>query len=252
MTKVKKPSKAPKSAPRGKRPKARLVSPPKAIFKNVAPVPATEPPPPPKKIYAPLEIRPRLGDDVNVVSAKVLTGPTVPSANAIKWFGRGTLGDDISINSYMAALTDAAKEVNSNDFKQVEAMLMGQAMALNVMFGDLTSRSGNYLNGSREYLPVMETYFKMALKAQNQCRMTLETLGNIKNPPVVYAKQANIANGPQQVNNGVLPRAHAEENQNQPNKLLEKSNEQRMDNGTQSTTGSGNPPMEAVAALNRT
>jgi hypothetical protein len=80
--------------------------------------------------------------------------------------------------------------------------------------------------------------------------MTLETLSNIKNPPVVYAKQANIANGPQQVNNGTMSRAHAEENRNEPNKLLEQSNEQRMDSGTQSTTGSSNPPMEAVAAVN--
>ena len=37
---------------------------------------------------------------------------------------------------------------------------------------------------------------KLALKAQNQCRMTLETLAAIKNPPVIYARQANFANGP--------------------------------------------------------
>ena len=204
MTKVKKPGKGRRALTRLKLPKARTVSLPKSISQNVVPLPA--PQPPPKKIHAPLEIRPKLGEDVDVVSAKVLTGPIVPSANAIKWFGRGTLGDDISINSYAAALTDAAQEVNSNDFKQVEAMLMGQAMALNVIFGDLTCRSGNYLNGRSECLPVIETYFKMALKAQNQCRMTLETLSNIKNPPVVYAKQANIANGPQQVNNSAAPR----------------------------------------------
>jgi hypothetical protein len=43
----------------------------------------------------------------------------------------------------------------------------------------------------------------MALKAQNQCRMSLETLATIKKPPVVFARQANINNGgQQQVNNG--------------------------------------------------
>jgi len=41
------------------------------------------------------------------------------------------------------------------------------------------------------------------LKAQSQCRATLEALAAIKNPPIVYARQANIAAGPQQVNNGV-------------------------------------------------
>jgi len=43
----------------------------------------------------------------------------------------------------------------------------------------------------------------MALKAQNQCRMTLKTLATIKNPHVEFARQANINNaGQQQVNNG--------------------------------------------------
>jgi len=36
--------------------------------------------------------------------------------------------------------------------------------------------------------------------------MTLETLATIKNPPVVFARQANINNGgQQQVNNGTVP-----------------------------------------------
>jgi hypothetical protein len=48
---------------------------------------------------------------------------------------------------------------------------------------------------------VIENYMRMAMRAQNQCRMTLETLATIKNPPVVFAKQANINNGGQkQVN----------------------------------------------------
>jgi len=43
---------------------------------------------------------------------------------------------------------------------------------------------------------------RLALRAQSQCRATLETLAVIKNPTTVaYVRQANIANGPQQVNN---------------------------------------------------
>ena len=47
-----------------------------------------------------------------------------------------------------------------------------------------------------------ERCMRMAMKAQNQCRMTLETLAALKNPRVVVAQQTNIAHGPQQVNNG--------------------------------------------------
>ena len=38
---------------------------------------------------------------------------------------------------------------------------------------------------------------RIALKAQSQCRATLETLAAVKNLPVVFARQANIAQGPQ-------------------------------------------------------
>jgi hypothetical protein len=50
---------------------------------------------------------------------------------------------------------------------------------------------------------------KLALRAQSQSRQTVEALIVAKNPPVPIAKQANIANGPRQVNNNAagVPRA---------------------------------------------
>ena len=54
-----------------------------------------------------------------------------------------------------------------------------------------------------EYVDQVDRYMRLALKAQGQCRATLETLATIKNPLVVFARQANIAQGPQQVNNTV-------------------------------------------------
>ena len=85
-----------------------------------------------------------------------------------------------------------------------------------------------------EYIEASEKYMKLELKAQAQCRATIETLAAIKNPPVVFAKQANIANGPQQVNNvpPTLPRA--DEKTNSPNKLLEQVHVQRLDPGAPS------------------
>jgi hypothetical protein len=190
------------------------------------------------------------GQDPNVETAKTVFGPHLVTANAIRLFGKGTFGGDIDLTSVVTALIRSSDSINDNDLKQVEAMLMSQATALNFIFGELTKRSAINLNGGGEHMLAMETYFKMAMKAQSQCRQTLETLGNIKNPPIVYAKQANIANGPQQVNNGPAPRAHADENQNQPNKLLEQNHEKRMDIGTKSAASNSHPPMEALAELN--
>lgn len=108
------------------------------------------------------------------------------------------------------------KEVNRT---QVLDMLVGQAHALQSIFMSLARRAAN-----QDYLKQHETYLRMALKAQNQSRMTLETLAKIKNPPVIFAKQANInqGNGNQQVNNSTpAPASHAEKNINQQNELLE-------------------------------
>ena len=129
---------------------------------------------------------------------------------------------------------------------------MTQATVLDGIFSELTRRTANNLNGGGEYRLAMETYFKLAMKAQNQCRMTLETLGNIKNPPAVFARQANFNNGgQQQVNNGPAPRAPATETKTQPSKLVGQPNETAMDTGTTGQSGHQYSSLEAMDALNR-
>ena len=107
-------------------------------------------------------------------------------------------------------------------------------MLFRSIFVSLARRAVN-----QEYVKHYEMYLRLALKAQNQSRMTLETLAAIKNPPVVFAKQANInqGNGNQQVNNGTsAPAAHAEKNLNQQNELLEEQHgSQTLDTRTAGT-----------------
>jgi hypothetical protein len=167
------------------------------------------------------------GEDVDLATARVCIGPYPANALALKLFAKGSMGGDMPSPAVVKAFKEASKRVHDNNMKDVEAMLVTQAMTLNVMFADLSRRSVINL-GDGSYFNAGERYFKMAMKAQNQCRMTLETLSTIKNPPVVYAKQANIAHGPQQVNNGTGP-SRAEQNSNSPNKLLEQSNEIPLD-----------------------
>ena len=135
-------------------------------------------------------------------------------------------------------MTESANKVKANDMSDVEAMLVSQAMVLNGMFADLTNRFA--MNRTGGYFDASQAYLKMAFKAQNQARMTLETLSNIKNPPVVYAKQANIAHGPQQVNNGQSPVTRTEEKTLRQSNFLEASNEHPMDTGTPGSAGRSN------------
>ena len=91
----------------------------------------------------------------------------------------------------------------------------------------------------QEYQKNLESFLRMSLKAQNQCRMTLETLATIKNPPVVFARQVNVAQQ-QQVNNGAGPyatstRTHAANCATAQTQLLEASDGQRLDTGAAGT-----------------
>jgi hypothetical protein len=100
-----------------------------------------------------------------------------------------------------------------------------------------------------EYIEASEKYMRLALKAQAQCRATIETIATLKNPPVVFARQANISAGPQQVNNG--PATRAEVSSNRPNELLEQSHEPRMDPGAPRQAGSSDPALVPVEASHR-
>ena len=101
------------------------------------------------------------------------------------------------------------------------------------------------------YVPVAETYLRLALKAQSQCRASIESLAQIKNPPVVYARQANFANGAQQVNNGVtVPRPR--ENEIPPSKQSGDEHELLQDRRASALTSRVDSTLEAVGAIDRT
>jgi len=95
---------------------------------------------------------------------------------------------------------------------------------------------------------------QVALEAQSQSLMTVATLAAMKNPPVVFAKQANIASGHQQVNNlpgTTPPLARAEETHAAPSKLLEEHDVERLDSRAQGAPGGIHKNLAAVGAVDR-
>jgi hypothetical protein len=140
------------------------------------------------------------------VHADLALDPAVNAASTVQLFGGGTIGK-LEISETLEAVMKAVTKVRQGDMSGPEAILVSQACALNSIFTEMARRSGLNMG---EYLDASEKYMRLALKAQAQCRATLETLADMKNPPLVIARQANIANGPQQVNNG--PSLPAREN----------------------------------------
>jgi hypothetical protein len=189
--------------------------------------------------------------EVAKVLAKVAVRPSVNAAVVMMDYTQ-QLGDQ-DLGSLIDCLSDGAVQMSSGDMKRAEAMLYGQAHALQAIFTDLACRAKR-----QDLLKQWDAYLRMALKAQNQCRMTLETLATIKNPPVVFARQANINNGGnQQVNNGAAPAApagpaHAGNPEISQTELLETSDGKRLDTGAAGAAGGADPRVEAVAKINRT
>lgn len=103
---------------------------------------------------------------------------------------------DVDLTECLNALVASAERVNRADLGDAEAPLNSQAVTLNAVFTNLARRAN-----STQYIDHFDRYMRLALKAQGQCRATLETLALIKSPATVFARQANIAHGPQQVNN---------------------------------------------------
>jgi hypothetical protein len=171
--------------------------------------------------------------------AALVTRPSVQTALTIKQWQ----GSDIDINAYVDELSSQIDKVNDGNMKRPEAMLLMQAHTLDGLFNNLARKAQ-----IQEHMPHYDTFLRLALKAQGQCRSTLEALAAIKNPPVIFAKQANISNGHQQINNGTpAPTPHAEEIINQPNELLETQHGgTTLDTRTTSTAIGKNKAMATV------
>ena len=127
--------------------------------------------------------------------AKMAIRPEVRAAFVISEFGGHP-----DVAALAVQLEIGMNDVRKNDLRECEAMLYSQAHALQAIFVDAAQQVKK-----QGWFSTSEAYTRIALKAQNQCRATLETLAQIKNPPVVFARQANIAQGPQQVNNAMMP-----------------------------------------------
>lgn len=175
-------------------------------------------------------------------------------------FSKGNYGE-LSLTDCISELNKKARSVHKGNLQDAETLLTAQAFALDAMFMSLARRA--QLNMG-EYMDAADRYMRLALKAQGQCRATLETLANIKNPPVVVARQANISNGPQQVNNTVNradgsfesnTHAHAGAENSKPvqNELLEdkRHETERVDLGATGAAGRGDPAMATVGEIHR-
>lgn len=180
--------------------------------------------------------------------------PSVTAAVTINSFL--SPGEHSSLPALLDELDTQTKDIWAGNLNRPEAMLSAQAHSLDAIYNVLAQKAGAALKSGN--LASTEAYLRMALKAQGQCRMTLEALGELKSPKsAMFIRQANIAD--QQVNqafavNGAPSHTHAHvkiTDEFLTNKLLEVQHGERMDGRTASTAISNDSKLEAMAEILR-
>ena len=200
------------------------------------------------------------GEGHKLRAHEILLSASVQNAAGLQSWGK--FAGEAGLADLFEALDAQVEKVQRGDLRHVEEMLFGQAALLQTVFTNLARRAVN-----QESLKHFQTYLTLALKSQAQCRVTLEALAEIKNPrqATFVRGQANFASGPQQVNNQgqasasvigeveaaplAASPARVENLSNPTSKLLERSDGQRLDPGTQGAASGAHQDLETVGAV---
>jgi len=163
--------------------------------------------------------------------AELSLSPIVLNAYTAASYSKALFGA-VNANEAVGVIRDQAEKVKSGDLSDVESTLTAQAITLDTMFNELARRAALNMG---EHINATEIYMRLALKAQSQCRTTLETLAEIKYPKIAtFVRQQNVAYQ-QQVNNDAksIPtntraRAYGKK-ENSTNELLNKADHATLD-----------------------
>lgn len=136
---------------------------------------------------------------------------------------------NLDITAAVKLVRERAEAVVKGDLSEMETTLVANVAALDAIFCTLAVYANQYLKAGK--FSQFDMLMRTALKAQSQVRCTVDSIAEIKNPRPVYARNVNVANGPQQVNTTTGPQqinnrpteeAPRAENQGKPssNKVL--------------------------------
>lgn len=141
------------------------------------------------------------------VASDIAMSPALTAAMVVdKFHAAQGLPGGVSISALAGRIERSAKEIQLGDLREIEALLLAQAHALNSVFTQYALRSASAATQDRA-----SELLLLAIKAQAASRATLATLVDLKLPrQTVIARQANLAQGHQQVVNQGAVDARAE------------------------------------------
>ncbi len=192
---------------------------------------------------------------MNQIAGKKMLQSSTVNCNVINslhqntGFGENDFGEAIKLDiaTTREIMEAVSKEVNNGNLSSLEEMLTCQAYSLQTLFMTMASKVSGTANAEH-----IELLSKLALKAQNQCRTTVATISEMKNPKrAMFVKQLNQANQ-MQVNNASDAKPEIQKKNTKPaNELLEQTHGERLDTRTTSETIGNDDAIKTVAEINR-
>lgn len=145
----------------------------------------------------PLEMIGRMGETNREIAARKMLAPfTRHGLVAVELIDRFTVGLDAAdrpgLAEYswaMKARTDKAKQ---GDLAQASEILMAQAVTLDTIFAEYARISAKNVG---DHLDASERLMRLALKAQSNCRATLEALAKLHQPREQTVRHVHVNEG---------------------------------------------------------
>ncbi|WP_245006798.1 hypothetical protein [Pseudomonas mandelii] len=190
-------------------------------------------------------MKPEDGETRGQTMARTFTMPENLSAAVL--VGSGLV--NAPVTDLACELRRQTESVNKGDMTRAESMLLAQSHTLDAIFAKLVTQALLV-----KHLDRMEPLMRMAFKAQNQCRATLQTLAELKAPKqIAFVKQANIGQNVQVNNddNGAIKPTRTRKSKKAQNELLETDHVQWMDTRATGATVGDDSELEAVGEQHR-
>lgn len=131
--------------------------------------------------------------------ARKLLQPTLKNAAAASAFTGKMLGSELElpgIGDYADHVLSETRKAADGDLAMASKMLAAQAITLDSMFAELARRAALNMD---EYMNAAERYGRLALKAQGNCRATLEALAKLHQPREQTVRHVHVNEGGQAV-----------------------------------------------------
>ena len=131
--------------------------------------------------------------------ARKLLEPTLKNAAAASGFTSKMLGNELElpgIGDYADHMHLVACKAVDGDMAMASKILAAQAVTLDSMFAELARRAAMNMG---EYISAAERYGRLALKAQGNCRATLETLAKLHQPREQTVRHVHVNEGGQAI-----------------------------------------------------